>query len=270
MSIIGQWAPIVASGLAACGSLYMLLAETEANTPYLDGHCNCSHHHYNNPEEDRDGLGIITLTPTGRGSQEKNRDEASDAGKRLQVARMLHRISRSFGTAGGDPFDDWTFQHSEAANWPRVPGEEARSSILHQIEAQFNSPQLNDDSNDDARSWRSRANSFTGSVRGASASRPRPPGLSPRASSPRPLSSGGLLELPAKPGNKQVQDSDSRHSCDSEPQKNTDADAPSPSALPGTTLTLLTSRDHPSITVSSEHEVPDGPTVPAAVHAAPR
>ena len=271
MPIIGQWAPIVASGLAACGSLYMVLAETEANTPYLDGQCNCSHHHYNNPEEEGHGLGIITLTPTDRGSQEKNRNEASDAGKRFQVARMLHRISISFGTAGGDPFDDWTFQHSEAANYPRVPGEETRSRHLHQIEAKFNSPQLGDDSNDDARSRRSRANSFTGSVRGTSASKPRPPGLSPRASSPRPSSSGGvLLEPPAaKPDNKQAQDSDPRQSCDSEPQKNTDVDTPSPSALPGTTLTLHTSRDYPSITVSSEHEAPVGPTVPPAVHPAP-
>ncbi|OTA75906.1 hypothetical protein M434DRAFT_26096 [Hypoxylon sp. CO27-5] len=51
MTSIGQWAPVVGTGLAALGSLYVLvavnyLAEEEANSKATSHHCNCSHHHF--------------------------------------------------------------------------------------------------------------------------------------------------------------------------------------------------------------------------------
>ncbi|KAI0138131.1 hypothetical protein F4776DRAFT_79976 [Hypoxylon sp. NC0597] len=51
MTSIGQWAPVVGTGLAALGSLYVLvavnfLAEEEANSKGTAHHCNCSHHHF--------------------------------------------------------------------------------------------------------------------------------------------------------------------------------------------------------------------------------
>ncbi|KAI0101283.1 hypothetical protein F4814DRAFT_432881 [Daldinia grandis] len=52
MGSIGQWAPLVGTGLAALGSLYMLLAvdieaaKKEANPTGPIPHCNCSRHHF--------------------------------------------------------------------------------------------------------------------------------------------------------------------------------------------------------------------------------
>ncbi|KAI1141142.1 hypothetical protein F5Y05DRAFT_376501 [Hypoxylon sp. FL0543] len=52
MTSIGQWAPVVGTGLAALGSLYVLLAvdfaamEEEAKSKAAPPHCNCSHHHF--------------------------------------------------------------------------------------------------------------------------------------------------------------------------------------------------------------------------------
>ena len=51
MLFAGQWAPIVGTGLAALGSLYVLLAvnveavKAETNQSSTMHHCNCSHHH---------------------------------------------------------------------------------------------------------------------------------------------------------------------------------------------------------------------------------
>ncbi|KAI0172675.1 hypothetical protein GGR52DRAFT_417172 [Hypoxylon sp. FL1284] len=51
MTSIGQWAPVVGTGLAALGSLYLLLSadldaeEEEDNPKHSTHHCNCSHHH---------------------------------------------------------------------------------------------------------------------------------------------------------------------------------------------------------------------------------
>ncbi|KAI1650927.1 uncharacterized protein F4817DRAFT_213905 [Daldinia loculata] len=53
MGSIGQWAPLVGTGLAALGSLYMLLAvdieasKKDANLTGPIHHCNCSRHHFN-------------------------------------------------------------------------------------------------------------------------------------------------------------------------------------------------------------------------------
>ncbi|ROW03449.1 hypothetical protein VSDG_01533 [Cytospora chrysosperma] len=50
MASIGQWAPMVGTGLAALGSLYGLLAadtkEERHETAFTTKHCNFSHHHY--------------------------------------------------------------------------------------------------------------------------------------------------------------------------------------------------------------------------------
>ncbi|KAK4168468.1 hypothetical protein QBC43DRAFT_229125 [Cladorrhinum sp. PSN259] len=273
MANVGQWAPIVASGLAAFGSLYMVLAGMEeSDGVYPQGHhCNCSHHHHSNPGDVANGLGIIPLDNAERGSQEKDRSQPSDAGKRMKVAKLLNSIGRSFGTAARDPFEDWILQYTEANDFPRIPGEAERNPDLGRIDASWAaSPRLDDD----ARSRRSRANSFTGSVRRSSTSRPRPATPRGSRSSPNQSQSPGLLGLPPSKTLKHhnlEDNNDPRISSDSEPKPNTDVETPSPSAMPGTTLTLHTSRDYPSITVSSEHEdaSASGPRFPPAVHQPP-
>ncbi|KAK3998101.1 hypothetical protein QBC44DRAFT_313878 [Cladorrhinum sp. PSN332] len=268
MGNVGQWAPIVASGMAAFGSLYMLLAETsirESDTTgvYLQGQCNCSHHHHSNPGDTEAGLGIFPVINSERFSQENQRVQPADAGKRMKIAKGLYSIALRFNTATHDPFEDWILQNSVANNWPEIPGERNRNPMLPQIEEQYNSPRIPEE---DARSRRSRGNSFNGSVRETSTSRPRPP--TPRVSSPNQSSSPGLLGLPARIQPQTQETNDPRLSSDSEPKQNTDHETPSPSALPGTTLTLHQSVDYPSITVSSEQQ-PVGLTRPPPVHQPP-
>ncbi|KAK4228708.1 hypothetical protein QBC38DRAFT_148830 [Podospora fimiseda] len=262
MGNVGQWAPIVASGMAAFGSLYMLLAETGGQSPdtnnvYPQGHCNCSHHHSNHGDAET-GLGIIPVINPERGSQEKEGEQIpTDAGKRMKIARVLYLVGKRFGTATHDPFEDGILQNTAANNFPRIPGEEGRNPVLYDIERVYNSPRIPDD---DTRSRRSRANSFNGSVQGRSAS---------RISSPNQVSSPGLLSLPPRIQQQAQQDAnDPRLSSDSEPKQNTDLETPSPSALPGTTVTLHQSVDYPSITVSSEQD-PVALTVPPPVHQPP-
>jgi hypothetical protein len=67
MLFAGQWAPIAGTGLAALGSLYLLLAaDVEAlkkgeNPGVPTQHCNCSHHHHSS--ESGDGLRITPADP---------------------------------------------------------------------------------------------------------------------------------------------------------------------------------------------------------------
>ncbi|KAI1417309.1 hypothetical protein F5Y13DRAFT_152456 [Hypoxylon sp. FL1857] len=67
MTSIGQWAPVVGTGLAALGSLYVLLAvdfmaEEEANSKATAHHCNCSHHHFGSERH------VSPHAPSGEGS----------------------------------------------------------------------------------------------------------------------------------------------------------------------------------------------------------
>lgn len=79
---VGQWAPIVGTGLAAVGSLYLLVAADleelrgEANENASMRHCNCSHHHYQGDEQD---LGVqyqmgTDYSPSSRGARSIHTD----------------------------------------------------------------------------------------------------------------------------------------------------------------------------------------------------
>ncbi|KAK4199312.1 hypothetical protein QBC40DRAFT_282281 [Triangularia verruculosa] len=266
MANVGQWAPIVASALAACGSLYMLLAEdmVAAERP-TSGHCNCSHHH--DEFSVQNGLFISQPGP-GRISEDKLSDAPirPDAGKRRKVAKALGTISKLFGTAAPETFDDSEFQHGKASDYPQIPGEPFRHPNLALLEQIYNTPRAEDD---DRGRRRSRANSFTGSVAGFT--RPSPPSSS-RALSPNPPSRPELTtsSLQIVPGGSSRPDANSgRASHDSGPRHNDNPDTASPSVRPGSSLTIQPSGfNSPSIVVSAETE-PVGILTPPPVHKPP-
>ncbi|KAK0124721.1 hypothetical protein ONS96_008604 [Cadophora gregata f. sp. sojae] len=205
---IGQWAPLVGSGLAALGSLYLLLSSDQ---PELDErgkaivhHCNCSNHHSSisspsspplsppairrsSSKDGRRSLEEVEIVPSTSGpavrTQTKRSWTQTDAGNRRKVANVLTNIGNYIGTAAQDRFDDSEFKHGKAVDYPELPGETYRNPGLGLIRREYNQPR------DDTRP--SRAPSFIsisgyeGSIRGVS---PQP--QSPRSpSSQRPHAS---------------------------------------------------------------------------------
>ncbi|KAI1779081.1 hypothetical protein F4818DRAFT_238838 [Hypoxylon cercidicola] len=75
MSSIGQWAPILGTGLAALGSLYLLLAadldavEEEDNQKLSTHHCNFSHHHIEGGNTSLHEHPGVSRRPSSLGSQ---------------------------------------------------------------------------------------------------------------------------------------------------------------------------------------------------------
>ena len=212
---VGQWAPIVGTGLAVLGSLYLLLAaDLEAAK---EASPNASMHHRNGSMQevgralstasshsvatpdatdmrrsfsngDR-GASIEVLPTTSQSAPEQGhhakQSGMADAGNRRRVAETLTAIGNYLGTAAPDRFDDSEFKHGKALDFPEIPGEEHRNRALHQIREQYNhsrdaegnvTPMLREQS--------SRAGSFTGSV--ASGLGVEGSSITPRAASPQP------------------------------------------------------------------------------------
>ncbi|KAK4654404.1 hypothetical protein QC762_404030 [Podospora pseudocomata] len=259
MANVGQWAPIVASAFAACGSLYMLLAEdmVAAASP-TPAHCNCSHHH--DEFDAQIGLGISHSGPRRISEDKSDGPRRPDAG-RSKIAKGLSAIGHILGTADLKSFDDSEFQDVAASKYPTTPGEEVRNRNLRHLKDRYNMARPEDD---ERGRRRSRANSFTGSVTGFT--KPSPPSSS-RALSPNPVS---LQISPGGPSRPDLNYGTShRASHDSGPRHNDDADTTSPSAKPGSSLTIQPSGfNSPSIVVSVENE-PLGIWPPPPVHEPP-
>ncbi|KAF4620188.1 hypothetical protein G7Y89_g14633 [Cudoniella acicularis] len=168
IATIGQWSPIVTSGLAALGSLYLLLSKEEVIEKKEDPkacmhHCNCSTQEANahhaefmttppailGPDDMRrsfSGGNEETLTETaptttqqtlGPGHQLK-RSWTNDAANRRRVANALTSVGNYLGTAAPDRFDDSEFKQGKAVDFPEIPGEDYRNSNLPQIREQYN------------------------------------------------------------------------------------------------------------------------------------
>ncbi|KAI0126025.1 hypothetical protein BJ170DRAFT_458380 [Xylariales sp. AK1849] len=158
---IGQWAPIVGTGLAALGSLYLLLAadlEAAEGEDESIHHCKCSHHHnlehptlrysprssrdarrirgddYESPPRsvrDDDGKLRPTMSRVSR---------ATDAGNRRKVATSLIKISNYLGNPARKRFDDSEFRRGRAQDFPEIPGEANRNRALSRIRRGYNQP----------------------------------------------------------------------------------------------------------------------------------
>ncbi|KAL9108847.1 MAG: hypothetical protein Q9227_006378 [Pyrenula ochraceoflavens] len=204
MASIGQWAPILGTGLAAMGSLYLLLAADvakEENPKLYPQHCNCSHHHHESSDQSSvhsrayddhmQGItGPITMSSPitslaaadeKRGSSDDvpetrheiaptatrspQQDNTVDLGSRRKVAKGITKVANFFGTAAYDQFDDSEFKHGKASDFPEIPGEENRNRDLHQIRETYNRQHTE---RSVSPMPRSRSGSFNGSVRSVS------------------------------------------------------------------------------------------------------
>lgn len=155
---IGQWAPIVGTGLAVLGSLYLLLAagladseEEEEAKPNISQihahHCNCSMREVSRGRSRTSSHSIHIPSATDmRTSHEivptttwtSRRSGISDAGNRRKVAKALSTIGNYLGNPSEDRFDDSEFKRGKAIDFPEIPGEDYRNSALPQIREQFN------------------------------------------------------------------------------------------------------------------------------------
>ena len=100
-------------------------------------------------------------------------EKPSDRGSRRKVAKGIIEVANFFGNAADDQFDDSEFKQGKAGDFPEIPGEENRNRALMQIREKYN--QRRDTGRSVSPMPRSRAESFTGSVRAA-----------PRSASPVP------------------------------------------------------------------------------------
>ncbi|ESZ95869.1 hypothetical protein SBOR_3763 [Sclerotinia borealis F-4128] len=168
IATIGQWAPIVGTGLAVFGSLYRLFAANmEANDEEVNPK-NSKHHDFSKREV---GLGIFSepspsITAGGiemmrqslsnssaRTSHEIEHEEMaqttsepphdpaklpSDVGNRRKVANVLTAIGNYVGTAAEFRLDDSEFKHGKAVDFPEIPGEDQRNPKLPHIREAYN------------------------------------------------------------------------------------------------------------------------------------
>jgi hypothetical protein len=172
---LGQWAPVVGTGLAAIGSLYLLLSadiddvkdETESNASTQQGNCSMQHvntglftaslhsvatptvndiHH--SPSHDSNRTSYDTpVFPTISRPTPSHQPRRSDTGNRRMVAQRLTAVADYLGTPALDRFDDSDFKHGKAVDFPEIPGEEHRNRALRQIRTQYNQPHDEDDNN---------------------------------------------------------------------------------------------------------------------------
>lgn len=191
---IGQWAPIVGTGLAVFGSLYRLLAANmEADEEEVFQ--NASKH----LEFQKRGIGLgIAPGPSpspspdaiemmrrsrsnssGRTSHEIEHHEiaqtssnrpslgltksTTDVGNRRKVANVLTAIGNYVGTAAEFRLDDSEFKHGKAVDFPEIPGEDQRNSKLSHIREAYN-PTRDADGNITPILRPSRAPSINGSI----------------------------------------------------------------------------------------------------------
>jgi hypothetical protein len=145
-SNVGQWAPIAGTVLAAFGSLYLILAremealqETGATEDLGDTTAHRVSHEF----------GPVMSRAT---------NETGIA----RAATAINRISDKLGTAAHAKFDDSSFKHGQARDFPSTPGEHLKNPKLPYIQEQYNPPRdSRGDVTPEFRPIRSRTGSFT-------------------------------------------------------------------------------------------------------------
>ncbi|KAJ5546151.1 hypothetical protein N7494_003736 [Penicillium frequentans] len=170
---IGQWAPIVGTGLAIVGSLYLMFAadmEAEAeqtgppqeNTQVcVDCGGNAIRDSTNSSTSPRRSGSIVEapspdIERTATFStirQALTSQSGSDPGGRRQVARFFNVVSTYMAAKAHTNFEDTGFEVQERTNFPEIPAEIFRNERLNDIRIAYNHTPLP----------RSRATSFVGS-----------------------------------------------------------------------------------------------------------
>lgn len=140
---IGQWAPIVGTGLAAIGSLYL---DVEEVAP-IDSKDKSDH-----PPKDHMGVPLESLprpaTPADvhlrpqcskdelLPTSSRPQNQTPDGGHRRKVRRVFTALGDFIGTAPYKTFADPGFKRS-TGYWPEIPAEWIRNKALPQIKVQW-------------------------------------------------------------------------------------------------------------------------------------
>lgn len=193
----GQWAPIVGTGLAALGSLYVLLAadldavKNKSNLNVSTHHCHCS------IQETCLGLSTAlspsvttasasdmpcsfsccnngissdvlptTNQPAPAQGPQNERDETGRMGDRLKVAiKKALAVIPDLGTIAHALYDDSRFKLGKVSGYPEVPGEKHKNAALDATRKQYkNCRDANGNVTSMVREQPSRPSSFTSSV----------------------------------------------------------------------------------------------------------
>ncbi|KAI5269889.1 hypothetical protein E4T47_06673 [Aureobasidium subglaciale] len=149
---IGQWAPIVGTGLAVLGSLIVNLtnAPEDSEDESVSGQ----------PHPSTDGGSISnssypgSIQPVIEGpthGRTKSTDLVpvvtrksmastvlTDKGGRRKMAQFMNKVGDYMGTPGHGQFDNSSFRR-DASNYPTIPGEEDRNDRLKNTELLYNS-----------------------------------------------------------------------------------------------------------------------------------
>lgn len=231
MLILPGRRPIVGTGFAALGSLYVLGAKggvaprnpvqprpslhiqpgTDSSPSIRDGRNSGSDSFESSPQEPSALMATSTASqemepessrPSQSQSHQLERSSTSstaDAGRR-NVAKAFNAIGRKLGTAPPNLFDDSEFKSGNAGDFPEIPGELNRNPTLPQIREQYNLPRDSDGHVTPALRGRSRSRSFNGSVASDIGMERSPSGC--RVPSPQPniRASLDIQNQPSSPG----------------------------------------------------------------------
>ncbi|KAK9416912.1 hypothetical protein SUNI508_09384 [Seiridium unicorne] len=165
MASIGQWGPIVGTGLAALGSLVLVVraADDEDGSDYSEG--KSAHYHRDEgiflPANSRlspararsthegssDSLSRVSLHENGTGlrSTISHRSNVTDAGNRRKFAAALSKMGDYIWTPSRKRFDYSDFRQGPATDYPEIPGESNRNRALSKIRRDWPTPSIREE-----------------------------------------------------------------------------------------------------------------------------
>ncbi|KAG9634900.1 hypothetical protein KCU64_g15232, partial [Aureobasidium melanogenum] len=152
---IGQWAPIVGTGLAVMGSLVVYLTTTSAEpeTDSVSGQAhdstddnsifNSSSHGSVRPDtHDSNHSRVKSNALTHVNTQRSMASTIpTDRGGRRKVTQFMSKVGDYMGTPGHGQFDTSSFRR-DANTYPTIPGEQFRAEGLTDTERRYNSGRL--------------------------------------------------------------------------------------------------------------------------------
>lgn len=169
----GQWAPIVGTGIAILGSLYLIIAaemdaadtekepkpsQTTQTCAECGGNTICERTNSSADSGRMSGDSVavssseIERTTLSTIRQAMTTQPGSDPGGRKKVARVFNAASTYLAAKAHTNFEDTGFEQKERTNFPEIPAEMYRNKNLPEIRNVYNTPLP-----------RSRATSFVGS-----------------------------------------------------------------------------------------------------------
>ncbi|ETR99849.1 hypothetical protein M419DRAFT_54116, partial [Trichoderma reesei RUT C-30] len=190
LASIGQWSPIVGTGLAVIGSLYLVLAADVNAVKEESGSIEMGQTDTESavPLHNVDRVQTTQTSASTNASVTMQRHTSSNStvrppsttgsSSRRRVAKIIVSVGETLGSKAHNLVDDSEFRRGKAVDWPETPGEPWRNKELRITRALYNPSRDADGNATPLPRSPSRAGSSRGDARGRS---PRP-GLSPSRS----------------------------------------------------------------------------------------